>query len=98
MGRRSLTYIFEEEKGRRAAAKLLTRDEAPEDCGLGPDLVEMPRQAAGYLDQIMHGAKPADLPLKEPDRFDLYLNLRTAAVLGLTIPSTLLATANEVIE
>jgi putative tryptophan/tyrosine transport system substrate-binding protein len=65
---------------------------------LGPDLVEIARQVAIYLDKIMHGAKPADLPVQEPNNFDLYLNLRTAAALGLTIPPTLLATANEVIE
>jgi putative tryptophan/tyrosine transport system substrate-binding protein len=64
----------------------------------GPDLVEMVRQAAVYVDKIMHGTKPADLPVLEPTRFDLYLNLKTAAALGLTIPPSLLATADEVIE
>jgi putative ABC transport system substrate-binding protein len=64
----------------------------------GPDLVEMVRQAAVYVDKIMHGAKPAGLPVQEPTRFDLYLNLKTAAALGLTIPPSLLATADEVIE
>jgi putative tryptophan/tyrosine transport system substrate-binding protein len=62
---------------------------------LGPDVVEIARQVAGYLDKIMHGAKPADLPVQEPDRFDIALNLKTAAALGLTIPPILLATANE---
>jgi putative tryptophan/tyrosine transport system substrate-binding protein len=65
---------------------------------LGADLVEIARQVATYLDKIMRGAKPADLPVQEPNRFDLYLNLRTATALGLTIPQTLLATAEEVIE
>ena len=65
---------------------------------LGPDVVEIARQVAGYIDKIMHGAKPADLPVQEPDRFDIALNLKTAAALGLTIPSILLATANDVIE
>jgi ABC-type uncharacterized transport system substrate-binding protein len=65
---------------------------------LGPDLVEIARQAAVYLDKIMHGAKPADLPVQEPVRFDMYLNLRAAAALGLTIPPSLLARADEVIE
>jgi putative ABC transport system substrate-binding protein len=65
---------------------------------LGPDVVEVATQVAGYIDKIMHGAKPADLPVQEPDRFDIALNLKTAAALGLTIPSILLATADEVIE
>ncbi len=65
---------------------------------LGPDLVDIARQVALYLDKIMHGANPADLPVQEPNRFDLYLNLRTAAALGLTIPPALLAAAEEVIE
>jgi ABC-type uncharacterized transport system substrate-binding protein len=64
----------------------------------GPDLVEMVRLAAVYIDKIVHGQKPADLPVVEPTRFDLYLNLETAAALGLTIPPSLLATADEVIE
>ena len=65
---------------------------------LGADLVEIARQVAVYLDKIMCGAKPADLPVQEPNRFDLYLNLRTATTLGLAIPPTLLASAEEVIE
>jgi putative tryptophan/tyrosine transport system substrate-binding protein len=65
---------------------------------IGPDLIDMVRQVPVYLDKIMRGAKPADLPVQEPTRFDLYLNLKTAAALGLTIPPSLLATADEVIE
>jgi putative ABC transport system substrate-binding protein len=65
---------------------------------LGADLVEIAGQVAIYRDKIMHGAKPADLPVQEPTRFDLYINLKTAAALGLTIPPTLIATAEEVIE
>lgn len=64
----------------------------------GPDLVEIARLVATYLDKIMRGAKPADLPVQEPNQFDLCINLKTAAALGLTIPATLLATADEVIE
>jgi putative tryptophan/tyrosine transport system substrate-binding protein len=65
---------------------------------LGPDLVEIAGQVAVYLDKIMHGNKPADLPVQEPVRLDLYLNLRTSAALGLTIPTSLIARADEVIE
>ena len=64
---------------------------------IGPDLIDMVRQVPVYL-KIMREAKPADLPVQEPTRFDLYLNLKTAAALGLTIPPSLLATADEVIE
>ena len=58
----------------------------------------MVRQVPVYLDKIMHGVKPADLPVAEPTRFDTYLNLKTATALGLTIPTSLIATADEVIE
>jgi putative tryptophan/tyrosine transport system substrate-binding protein len=51
-----------------------------------------------YLDKIMHGIKPADLPVQEPVRLDLYLNLKTSPALGLTIPTSLIARADEVIE
>jgi putative tryptophan/tyrosine transport system substrate-binding protein len=65
---------------------------------IGPDVIDMVRQVPIYLDKIIHGAKPADLPVAEPTRFDTYLNLKTATALGLTIPTSLLATADEVIE
>ena len=65
---------------------------------LGPDLVVMSRQGAAYIDKIVRGAKPADLPVEQPDRYEMFVNLKTAKVLGLSIPPTLLARADEVIE
>jgi putative ABC transport system substrate-binding protein len=65
---------------------------------LGPDLVAMNRQAAAYIDKIVRGAQPADLPVEQPERYEVFVNLKTAKALGLTIPPTLLARADEVIE
>ena len=64
----------------------------------GPDVVDLFRRAAAYVDRIFRGAKPADLPFQEPTKFELVINLKTAKALGLTIPETLLATADEVIQ
>ena len=64
----------------------------------GPDTADIFRRAAGYVDRILKGAKPADLPLQSPDRFELAINLKTAKVLGLQPPPTLVAIADEVIE
>ena len=64
----------------------------------GPNFRDLSRRAADYVDKILRGSKPADLPVQQPTRFDLFINLKTAKALGLDLPAALLARADEVIE
>jgi putative tryptophan/tyrosine transport system substrate-binding protein len=74
----------------------------PSDRGglisFGPDLIAISRLAASYLDRILKGEKPSDLPVQAPTKYELIMNLKTAKTLSLTVPPALLARADEVIE
>ena len=65
---------------------------------LGPSLVDSYRRAATHVDKILKGANPADLPMEQPTKFDLLVNLKTAGALGLTIPQSVLVQATQVIQ
>ena len=64
----------------------------------GSDAIESTRRAAGYVDRILKGEKPADLPVQAPNKYDLVVNLKTAKAMGLELPATVISRADEVIE
>ena len=100
-----LVFVLSRQIGELALAKRLPLislfDAFPKNGGLlsyGPTLGEMFKRCGSYVGKILQGAKPSDLPVQRPEKFDLVINLKTAAALGVNVPPVLLATANEVIE
>jgi putative ABC transport system substrate-binding protein len=85
----------------QALVKFMSSPEAVEAGGLtsyGPNFPDLFRRAADYVDKILRGTKPGNIPVEQPTKFDLIINLTTAKVLGLAIPETFLLRANELIE
>jgi putative tryptophan/tyrosine transport system substrate-binding protein len=100
-----LTFLASKQIAEIALAKRLPLislfAEFPKSGGLiayGPNQSELFRRCGDYVAKILHGAKPGDLPIQRPERFELVINLKTAGTLGVSVPSVLFATAGEVIE
>jgi putative ABC transport system substrate-binding protein len=98
-------FIFSKQIGELAIAKRLPLislfERFPKSGGLiayGPNLSEIFRRCGDYVGKILHGAKPSDLPIQRPERFDLVINLKSAKALGLDVPTQLQQLADEVIE
>jgi putative ABC transport system substrate-binding protein len=83
---------------RELIIELAARYNVPSLIAYGADFADQFRLAAGYIDRILKGTKPADLPIEQPTKFGLFINLKAAKALGLTIPPTLLTTADKVIQ
>ena len=86
---------------KRRLPGIYPRRQFADDGGLmsyGPNVYDTWKRAAGYVDKILKGAKPADLPIEQPTKFELVVNLKTAKALGIDLPTSLLLRADEVIE